>query len=309
MATCRPCAGQCGFPLHRILEACSAGLPRGSTGNSYSAGRAVMSETLQFLVKHGFLLLFAWVFAEQIGLPLPSLPLLLAAGALAGTGRLKVTAVVGLPVVAAMISDVLWYELGRRRGVQVLQFLCRISLEPDSCVRRTESTFERQGAGSLVLAKFIPGLSTAAPPLAGIFGMRLDRFLLFDALGTLLWVGVFVGLGFACSNQLERVADRALTFGSWLLAILVGALAAYIGWKFVRRQRFLHALRIARITPEELKQKLDAGEDVVIVDLRHSLDFEAEPITIPGAHRLDAAELEEGSDVIPRDREVVLYCT
>ena len=214
-----------------------------------------MSETLQFLVKHGYLVLFAWVFAEQIGLPLPSLPLLLAAGALAGTGRLKVTAVVGLPVVAAMISDVLWYELGRRRGVQVLQFLCRISLEPDSCVRRTESTFERQGARSLVLAKFIPGLSTAAPPLAGIFGMRLDRFLLFDALGTLLWVGVFVGLGFACSNQLERVADRALTFGSWLLAILVGALAAYIGWKFIRRQRFLHALRIARITPEELKQK------------------------------------------------------
>jgi len=268
-----------------------------------------MNETLQFLLKHGYLVLFAWVFAEQIGLPLPSVPLLLAAGALAGAGRLKVTAVVGLPVVAAMISDVLWYELGRRRGVQVLQFLCRISLEPDSCVRRTESTFERQGAGSLVLAKFIPGLSTAAPPLAGIFGMRLDRFLLFDALGTLLWVGVFVGLGFACSNQLERVADRALTFGSWLLAILVGALAAYIGWKFVRRQRFLHGLRIARITPEELKQKLDAGEDVVIVDLRHSLDFEAEPITIPGAHRLDTAELEEGSDVIPRDREVVLYCT
>jgi len=228
------------------------------------------------------------VFAEQIGLPLPSVPLLLAAGALAGAGRLKVTAVVGLPVVAALISDLLWYELGRRRGVPVLQFLCRVSLEPDSCVRRTESTFERQGARSLVLAKFIPGLSTAAPPLAGIFGMRLHRFLLFDALGTLLWVGVFVGLGFVCSNQLERVADRALTFGSWLLAILVGALAAYIGWKFIRRQRFLHALRIARITPEELKQKLDAGEDVVIVDLRHSLDFEAEPITIPGAHRLDA---------------------
>ena len=111
-----------------------------------------MSETLQFLVKHGYLVLFAWVFAEQIGLPLPSVPLLLAAGALAGAGRLKVTAVVGLPVVAAVISDVLWYELGRRRGVRVLQFLCRISLEPDSCVRRTESTFERQGAGSLVLA-------------------------------------------------------------------------------------------------------------------------------------------------------------
>src|SRR2546425_10364678 len=125
MATCRPCPGQCGFPLHRILQAGSAGLLRGSTCNSYSAGRAEMSETLQFLLKHGYLVLFAWVFAEQIGLPLPSVPLLLAAGALAGAGRLKVTAVVGLPVVAALISDLLWYELGRRRGVPVLQFLCR----------------------------------------------------------------------------------------------------------------------------------------------------------------------------------------
>src|SRR5712692_2710065 len=268
-----------------------------------------MKQTLEFLVRHGYAVLFVWVFVEQVGLPLPSVPLLLAAGALAGTGRLNLALVVLVPAVAAIFSDAIWYELGRRRGVKVLRLLCRISLEPDSCVRRTEDVFARQGARSLVLAKFIPGLSTAAPPLAGIFGMRLDRFLLFDALGTLLWVSVYVGLGFAFSNQLERVADRALTFGSWLLAILVGALAAYIGWKFVYRQRFLHALRIARITPEELKQKLDAGEDVVIVDLRHSLDFEAEPITIPGAHRLDAAALEDASDVIPHDREVVLYCT
>src|SRR5207245_1144762 len=125
----------------------------GAAPGKPSAGRAEMNETLQFVLKHGYLVLFAWVFAEQIGLPLPSVPLLLAAGALAGAGRLKVTAVVGLPVVAALISDLLWYELGRRRGVPVLQFLCRVSLEPDSCVRRTESTFERQGARSLVLAK------------------------------------------------------------------------------------------------------------------------------------------------------------
>ena len=268
-----------------------------------------MNETIGFLVRHGYAVLFAWVFAEQVGLPLPAAPLLLAAGALAGTGRLALSVVIALPVVAALLSDVLWYELGRRRGVKVLQLLCRISLEPDSCVRRTENVFARHGARSLLVAKFIPGLNTAAPPLAGIFRMRLDRFLLFDALGSALWVGVFVGLGYVFSDQLERVADRALTLGTWLLVFLLGALGGYIAWKYVKRQRFLRELRIARITPEELKRKLDAGEDVVVVDLRHSLDFEAEPQTIPGAFRLEAAELEQMHEHIPRDRDVVLYCT
>jgi len=214
-----------------------------------------------------------------------------------------------LPVVAALTSDLLWYELGRRRGVKVLQFLCRISLEPDSCVRRTEGTFERYGAKSLLVAKFIPGLNTVAAPLAGVFGMKFPRFALFEAIGTLFWSSVLVGVGYTFSAQIEQVADQALTLGKWLLALLVGALVSYIGWKYFKRQRFLRQLRIARITPDELKQRLDAGENVVIVDLRHSLDFEAEPETIPGAHRLEAVELEEHSDMIPRDRDVVLYCT
>ncbi len=268
-----------------------------------------MNETLGFLVRHGYTVLFVWVFAEQIGLPLPSVPLLLAAGALAGTGRLSLALVLGLPIFAALASDVLWYELGRRRGVKVLQLLCRISLEPDSCVRRTEDVFARHGARSLLLAKFIPGLNAAAPPLAGVFRMRPGRFLLFDLLGAVLWVSVFTGLGYAFSDQLERVADRALTMGIWLLVLLLGGLAGYIGWKFVLRQRFLRQLRIARITPEQLKRRLDAGENVVIVDLRHSLDFEAEPEVIPGAFRMDAAELEKADEQIPRDRDVVLYCT
>ncbi len=268
-----------------------------------------MNNVLEFLVRHGYTVLFAWVFAEQVGLPLPSVPLLLAAGALAGTGRLSPALVLGLPIFAALASDVLWYQLGRRRGAKVLQLLCRISLEPDSCVRRTEEVFARRGARSLLLAKFIPGLSIVAPPLAGIFRVRLSRFLLFDLLGAALWVSVFTGLGYAFSDQLERVADRALTLGIWLVVLLLAGLAGYIGWKFILRRRFLRRLRIARITPEELKRKLDAGEDVVIVDLRHSLDFEAEPEIIPGALRMNAAKLEEDSEQIPRDRDVVLYCT
>ena len=268
-----------------------------------------MKQTLEFLVRHGYAVLFVWVFVEQVGLPLPSVPLLLAAGALAGTGRLNLALVVLVPAVAAIFSDAIWYELGRRRGVKVLRLLCRISLEPDSCVRRTEDVFARQGARSLVLAKFIPGLSTAAPPLAGIFRMRVSRFLFFDTLGALLWVGAFVGLGALFSEKLEMVADHALTLGVWLLVLLVAGLAGYISWKFVHRQRFLRELRIARITPEELKRKLDAGEELVVVDLRGSLDFEAEPQMIPGAMRLDAASLDGSHEMIPRDRGVVLYCT
>jgi hypothetical protein len=139
--------------------------------------------------------------------------------------------------------------------------------------------------------------------------MRLRRFLLFDALGSLLWAGTFLGLGFLFSNQIERIAQRAATLGGWLLVIIVGALVSYISWKFIARQRFIRELRIARITVEELKQKIDDGEELAIVDLRHSMDFEADPETIPGAFRMDAKELEEKNDRLPRDREVILYCT
>ena len=268
-----------------------------------------MDEAIQFLVRHGYSVLFVWVLAEQIGLPLPAIPTLVAAGALAGFGRLNVALAIGLAVLASLLSDTVWYQIGRHRGSRVLQLLCRISLEPDSCVRRTEEVFARYGVASLLVAKFIPGLSTAAPPLAGIFGMRLPRFLLFDGSGALLWAGAFAGLGYLFSRQIEQVAAPALQMGTPLAGVLAGCLALYILWKYVQRHRFLRQLRIARVTPEELKRKLDAGEDVVIVDLRHSLDFQGEPHTIPGAMRLPVEELEQRHQEIPNNRDIVLYCT
>src|ERR1700726_2595063 len=268
-----------------------------------------MNSTLEFLVRHGCALLLGWVFVEQIGLPVPSVPLLLAAGALAGAGRMNILVALLVTMFAALCADSLWYELGRIKGIAILQLLCKISLEPDSCVRRTEGVFSKQGARSLIFAKFLPGLSTVAPPLAGVFQMRLRRFLIFDAAGSLLWGATFLGLGYVFSGQIEHIAERAASLGGWLAVILVGVFASYLGYKFVARKRFLRELRIARITVEELKQKLDAGEDVVIVDLRHSMDFEADPETIPGAFRMDAKELEEKNDRLPRDREVILYCT
>jgi len=254
-------------------------------------------------------MLFAWVAAEQIGFPVPAIPLLLAAGALAGAGKLNLELVIGTAVLASILSDMAWYEVGRRKGMKVLNLLCRMSLEPDSCVRRTEDIFASHGVRSLLVAKFVPGLTTAAPPLAGIFRMRRSRFVFFDAVGAAIWAGAFAGLGWLFSDRLERLAVQAARLGTWVLVILLTSLAAYVLWKYVHRQLFLRRLRIARITPEELKQKLDAGEDVMIVDLRHSMDFEAEPHVIPGAMRVSADDLEGRHHEIPRDRDVILYCT
>src|SRR5258707_6817020 len=195
-----------------------------------------MHRTLEFLLHHGYVVLLGWVFAEQIGRPLPSIPLLLAAGALAGPGRMSFFGSLFYVALAAVAADFIWYQLGRRKGIRILQLLCKISLEPDSCVRRTEGIFSRQGARSLLLAKFLPGLGTVAPPLAGIFHMRLRRFLLFDGLGSLLWAGAFLGLGYVFSGEIERIAEQALNLGGGLLVLLIAALASYISYKFIARQ-------------------------------------------------------------------------
>jgi membrane protein DedA with SNARE-associated domain/rhodanese-related sulfurtransferase len=267
-----------------------------------------MTETLQFVVRHGYMMVFAWVLFEQAGLPIPSAPMLLAAGALSWAHRMNLGMAIVFAVLGSVASDSMWYEIGRQKGVRVLQFLCKISLEPDSCVRKTQVSFTRNGPRVLLVAKFIPGLNAMAAPLSGIIKMGWQKFLLFDTLGALGWVTVFTITGYTFSGELERIAAGSAYFGEWLVVFLVAGFAGYILWKFYHRQKFLRKLKIARITPEELKGKLDAGEDVLIVDLRHSLEFDANPETIPGALHVDAAELEEAYEVIPRDREIVLFC-
>lgn len=268
-----------------------------------------MNEFVDFLFRHGYSVLFAWVLAEEAGLPMPSAPILLAAGALAGTGRMYLPVAIAMPLVAATGCDTLWYALGWRHGAAVLRLICRISLEPDSCVRRTQLSFERRGVWALVISKFIPGLSVMTAPLAGVSRVPLRRFFVFDALGALLWSGTYIAIGFAFSARLERVLASLSFLGGGLVALLLIALGGYILWKWENRRRFLQKLRIARITPEELKQRIDAREDVVIVDLRHSIEFDAEPQTIYGAVHMDPADLEEAVEVIPRDREIILFCS
>jgi len=267
-----------------------------------------MNETFQFLSRHGYAVILAWVCAEQAGIPVPAVPVLLAAGALAGMGRINVAAAAALAVIGAMTSDSLWYALGRRRGIRVLKLLCRISLEPDSCVRNTQGVFARYGARSLLGAKFVPGLGAAAAPLAGVVRMPLGKFLLCDALGALLWSSTYLAAGYVFSNQLEALAMQGGRVGATFLALVAAACAAFLAWKFARRRRFLGELRQARITPEELREKMDQGEDVVVVDLRHLLSIEADPQIIPGAKWIDPDSLDQHSADLSRGGEVILYC-
>ncbi len=261
---------------------------------------------MEFLLRHGYPLLFAMVLAEQIGAPIPSGPVLLAMGALIGDGKYSWTEALSLSVVACLFADGLWYGLGRKRGSSVLKWLCRISLEPDSCVSSTRSWFKKLGGWALVIAKFVPGLSTVAPPMAGLSKMPWWKFLGADGLGGFIWAGAYLWLGHIFRTQLEDVAAYAGRLGGWLITILIGAATLWIGWKYYQRRKFIKGLRVARIRPEELKDQL---LDVVIIDLRTAEELAAEGAKIPGALWFDRKELEERHNEIPRDRDVILYCT
>ncbi len=266
-----------------------------------------MKQTLEFLVRHGYLLLFFWLLAEQAALPLPSIPLLLACGALARTGIMDWRLILLYGLTACLIADNVWFQLGKRRGTKILRFICRISLEPDSCVRQTENVFAKYGMRSLLVAKFIPGLNAVASPMAGRSGASRGRFLLFDSLGALTWLAAYTSVGYIFSDQLEIVAGYALRMGSGLITVVSGLLAVWICWKYTQRQRFLNSLAVARITAEELRDKLRAGEDVLIVDVRSTAGDD--PSSIPGAVIISVDELATRQAEIPRDRDLILVCS
>ena len=268
-----------------------------------------MDAIVAVLTRYGYWVIFGTVFAEQIGLPIPAIPVLLAAGALVGTDHLSAALALALAGAASLAADTVWYAIGRHRGARVLGLLCRVSLEPDSCVSRTQRIFTRHGARSLLVAKFIPGFSTIAPPLSGVVRIPIRQFLVFTGLGGVLWAGAFVAVGWLFTRQLEIIAESAARFGSWTVALLGAMLGGYIAWKYIERQRFLRKLRIARITPEELKLMLEGGEDVMVVDVRDQIDFDVDPAVIPGALHVTTDELEARHHEIPRDREIILYYT
>jgi membrane protein DedA with SNARE-associated domain len=234
---------------------------------------------------------------------------LLAAGALAATGKLNWLVALSAATFASLLADLIWFYLGRYLGQRVLGFLCRISLEPDSCVRRTQDVFTRSGMRGVIAAKFIPGLSTLAPPLAGSSGVRASRFFFFDGLGSLLYAGCFILLGVLFSRQLEQIIAALASLGNGALGVVIGLAALYIGYKYFQRRRLLNELRMARITVDELHRMLEAGEKPIILDLRSHAALEQAPSLIRGALHMTMDEVQLRQDEIPRDRDIILYCS
>jgi membrane protein DedA with SNARE-associated domain/rhodanese-related sulfurtransferase len=267
-----------------------------------------MNPHVQDILRHGYLWLFLAALLERIGLPLLMTPLVIAAGAVAGLGDLSLLGIILVTVLASEIGDLIWYELGRNRGPSVLRLLCKISLEPDSCVRRSEDAFARHMTTSLISSKFVPGVGRLAGPVAGMSGMARDQFLLLNGLGSLLWALVFALVGYIPARKLpiDVLLEEA---AGWFLVLLVVALAANVIWKYVQRQRFIRSLRVSRMTVDELKAAIDRGERPFVVDLRHKLEFLVNPRTVSTAVRISPDELSLRHAEIPRDREVVLYCT
>jgi len=268
-----------------------------------------MELPIHVLLVYGYLLLFVWVLVEQFGIPLPATPVLLAAGALSAEGQIRFSIALIAGVVACLVADSVWFMVGRRYGHLVLRILCKLSLEPTTCVRRTRDTFSRRNALTLMTAKFVPGLATLAPPVAGENGMGYGAFLFFDGIGSALWVGALLAGGRFFGDLLNHNTQVLDWAGRFSGALLLLGIAGFFVARLVRRRMIMRELASARLEPEELKSWLDTGSPVYIVDLRHPLELLPDPFTLPGALHFSPESLATRHSEIPRDRDIVLFCT
>jgi membrane protein DedA with SNARE-associated domain/rhodanese-related sulfurtransferase len=273
-----------------------------------------MPIALVFFVQYAYPILFVWVLIEQLGIPIPSIPILLTAGTLSATHRVSGVYSLAAVLAACLIADSIWFALGRKYGGSVLRLLCRFSFEASTCVTKTEGYFTRRGPVTLLFAKFVPGLSTVAAPIAGQTGMPYSRFLLFDLAGSIIWAEAYLLAG----RFFGDIAKRSEPFFHWLshFAFFIVALMVlgFIGVRIFKQRKFLTQVRSMRLEPSELKHMLDVAVEQgntrpFIVDLRHPLDYLPDPRVLPGALRIGPNEITQHSEMIPRDRDVILYCT
>jgi membrane protein DedA with SNARE-associated domain/rhodanese-related sulfurtransferase len=257
---------------------------------------------------YGLVIVFVNVLASQIGLPVPVVPTLIVAGAMAADGQVPVVPLFAWSVFACLIGDCAWYSIGLTYGIRVLKLLCRISLEPDSCVSDTQTRFERWGINSLVVAKFIPGLATIAPPLAGAMRIGWPRFVGLSTVSAALWVGTALVVGRLFKDQIALLLIHLGDIGSAAAVILGVALALYIAYKWWERVRFYKSLRMSRISVGELFELVQAGANPLIVDVRSSTARALEPRWIPGALHVPIESVADHISDLPRDREIILYC-
>lgn len=266
-----------------------------------------MSHLIELVQQYGIAFAFVNVLLLQAGLPVPAWPTLIVAGALAARSPFTLAELLGASVAASAIGNLAWYAAGRRLGGRVLKTLCRVSLSPDSCVRQTESIFERWGAPSLMFAKFVPGFASVATAMAGVVRIPLWRFVLFDAIGAALWAGAAIALGYLFRDAVNDVLAVLSDLGRIGIALLVAAFAGFVLVKWVQRQRFIRKLRMDRLTVAELKALLGSGEPITVIDVRSKL---AQSVTgrIPGAITVDATNVRVDLLGIEPKHEVAVYC-
>ena len=257
----------------------------------------------------GILVVAFNVLLDQMGLPVPAVPTLILSGAVAASRAPLLGELFAGAWIACLIGDVGWYLAGRRYGSRVMKLLCRISLSPDSCVSDTQLRFERWGPGALLVAKFVPGLSIIAPPLAGATGMRWARFIALSSASALLWVGAALAVGLLLQAQIATLLPHLEQTLSRVASAAAALLVLYIAFKWWERRRFLRSLRMARISVGELYELIEVGAAPVIVDVRSATARTVEPRQVPGAISITLASVDAQIGHLPRDREIVLYCS
>jgi membrane protein DedA with SNARE-associated domain/rhodanese-related sulfurtransferase len=259
--------------------------------------------------QYGVGIVVANVLLDQIGLPVPAVPTLIVAGAVAASGQMPLLSLFLWSVLACLAADCAWYLIGQRYGIRVLKTLCKVSLEPDSCVSQTQTRFERWGINSLVIAKFIPGLAIIAPPMAGAMRIGWPRFLFLSSCAAVIWVGFGLLAGILFRSQIERLLEHLSELGSAAGAGVMILLAAYITIKWWQRTRFYKVLRMARISVSDLYELIQSGAAPLIIDVRSVTARDLEPRWIPGALHVPLQEVAHRLKELPRDRDVILYCT
>jgi membrane protein DedA with SNARE-associated domain/rhodanese-related sulfurtransferase len=266
-----------------------------------------MAQLVDLLQHYGLALVFVNVLLLQAGLPVPAYPTLIVTGALAARGNYSLAALLATAVAASLIADITWYALGRRVGGGVLKALCRMSLSPDSCVRKTETIFTRWGARSLAVAKFVPGFASVATAMAGVVRLSRWRFLVFDAIGAALWSGVAIALGYVFRNAVNEVITVFEAMGKVGLALIVVGFVAYVVAKWVQRQLFIRQLRMDRVTVHELRRLATEVDGVAVIDVRSPLS-QAATGRIPGALTIDVTNMKVELLAIEPKSDVVVYC-
>lgn len=264
---------------------------------------SLLGESLQ---RDAIWVVFLNVLLQQIGLPVPAVPTLLLAGSLASTpGQLG--EILGAAIVASVFADWLWYLAGRFFGYRVLSGLCKLSINPASCVSQTEARFVRWGLGSLVVAKFIPGFSTVAPPIAGALRMTLPGFLLAAALGAALWAGLALGTGWVLRQQVQAAIDAIDAHTGGALILLAGIFVSWLGWKLWQKYRFRRLAALPHITPNELLAVLTSDHPPLLLDLRGPAMI-AELGPIAGASMAEHDRLLAAVGDWPREQPIVTLC-